>query len=492
MLDFRNTQFNAPVRIDSVSTENQGVGSAGGALRFHTTPNGTTTLTERVRIDNNGNVGIGTTSPGAALDVNGSIRSLNSGANDAQLMLNQSGTGGRLYQLLSTGSADSTGAGNFGLYDGTAGAWRMFVNSSGNVGIGTTSPGQKIDAYIGGGSAGLPATSGSSQTGIGRFESGAGNSVDIGVNGASPYQGWIQATNPSALGTNYSLLLNPNGGNVGIGTTSPGSKLQVSGGSALMSGSHDTIAAPNSWTNSNGTSGEIAIAYDATNSNGRISSVHEGTSWSPLYFQAKEFDFTTGIFGLNAVPAMMINSSGNVGIGTTSPGQKLQVGTNGDGSVAIANAWNTFSDRRLKNIIGRIPNACAMVDQLNGYYYTWKTASDQSRQVGVIAQEVEAVLPELVKTGSDGIKSVDYPKLTAVLIEANKELYSKLLGTDARVTAIEADSAAKTRDIASVKAEAAQLKANDAAKDRDIASMKQENAELKARMDRLEKALQGK
>src|SRR5262249_35048642 len=56
------------------------------------------------------------------------------------------------------------------------------------------------------------------------------------------------------------------------------------------------------------------------------------------------------------------------------------------------------SDARLKTIIGRIPNAGDIVDQLNGYYFTWNRGKDQTaRHVGVIAQEVEAVLPELVR-----------------------------------------------------------------------------------------------
>ncbi len=150
-----------------------------------------------------------------------------------------------------------------------------------------------------------------------------------------------------------------------------------------------------------------------------------------------------------------------VGIGTTSPNQKLQVGSSGDGSVAVANAWNTFSDIRLKKDFEKIPNACAMIDKLNGYYYHWKTGEDHSRQVGVIAQEVERVLPELVKTGDDGIKTVDYPKLTAVLIEASKQ---------------------HNRDIAAVKAKAVQLEVENA-------KLKQENADIKARLERIEKAL---
>jgi Chaperone of endosialidase len=82
--------------------------------------------------------------------------------------------------------------------------------------------------------------------------------------------------------------------------------------------------------------------------------------------------------------------------------------------------------------VSRIENAPEIVQGLNGYYFTWKNSTDSGLQVGVIAQEVEAVLPELVRTGSDGVKSVDYPKLTAVLIEDNKSLSHKVKNLEAQ------------------------------------------------------------
>jgi hypothetical protein len=100
-------------------------------------------------------------------------------------------------------------------------------NTNNRLGIGTAVPSQSLDAYISSGAAGLPAAIGSAQDGIARLRSAANSSVDIGVNGASPYQGWIQVTNPNTLGTDYSLLLNPNGGDVGIGTTVPMAGLDI-------------------------------------------------------------------------------------------------------------------------------------------------------------------------------------------------------------------------------------------------------------------------
>jgi len=96
------------------------------------------------------------------------------------------------------------------------------------------------------------------------------------------------------------------------------------------------------------------------------------------------------------------------------------------------------SDNRLKNIEGRVENALDIVDKLNGYYYHFNELAGEfeydtkSRQVGVSAQEVEAVLPEVVKPapineGNDtDYKTVQYEKLVPVLIEAIKELRSEI------------------------------------------------------------------
>jgi hypothetical protein len=110
-----------------------------------------------------------------------------------------------------------------------------------------------------------------------------------------------------------------------------------------------------------------------------------------------------------------------VGIGTINPLYRLQVGTIGDGSEARANAWNTFSDQRFKTNIEEIPGALDKIDNLHGYYYHWNNGKDPSRQAGLMAQEVEKVLPEIVSTDSEGYKSVDYGKMNALLLQAIKE-----------------------------------------------------------------------
>ena len=121
-----------------------------------------------------------------------------------------------------------------------------------------------------------------------------------------------------------------------------------------------------------------------------------------------------------------ISDNGEVGIGTTQPSYALQVGQSGDGTQARANAWNTFSDRRWKKDFIIVPEALAKLDSVNGYYYHWKEGADTTQQLGVIAQEIEEILPQSVSTDANGYKSVDYGKLTAWLIQVNKEQQSAI------------------------------------------------------------------
>lgn len=131
-----------------------------------------------------------------------------------------------------------------------------------------------------------------------------------------------------------------------------------------------------------------------------------------------------------------------VGIATVAPGVTFQVGNNGDGTLARANAWTVFSDRRLKENFSRMEDSLEGILKLSGYRYYWKNSTDRSRQVGVIAQEVEKVFPEVVARDANGILSVAYDKLVAPLIEAVKALHARGEATDERVQKLEAENAA--------------------------------------------------
>jgi hypothetical protein len=83
------------------------------------------------------------------------------------------------------------------------------------------------------------------------------------------------------------------------------------------------------------------------------------------------------------------------------------------------------SDSRYKNVFGNITNALDSVNSLNGVTYTYNELSGKDTETvraGVIAQDVEAVLPQAVYTDADGYKSVSYDSLVPLLIEAIKEL----------------------------------------------------------------------
>ena len=84
--------------------------------------------------------------------------------------------------------------------------------------------------------------------------------------------------------------------------------------------------------------------------------------------------------------------------------------------------WES-SDHRLKKDFSKLNNSFTKLNSLQGYNYYWKdTTKGQSLQTGLIAQEVEALFPELVKTDEKGMKSVNYVGLIPHLIEAVKEL----------------------------------------------------------------------
>ena len=102
----------------------------------------------------------------------------------------------------------------------------------------------------------------------------------------------------------------------------------------------------------------------------------------------------------------------------------LTLDMSGAGAATFNNNVTAFSDERLKSNIETIQGGLEKVEQLRGVTYT----RDERDNIGVIAQEIEKVLPEIVLTADDemGTKSVDYSRITAVLIEAVKELSAKV------------------------------------------------------------------
>ena len=107
-----------------------------------------------------------------------------------------------------------------------------------------------------------------------------------------------------------------------------------------------------------------------------------------------------------------------VGIGTTIPSTKLSVSGN-----VTAIDFNSTSDQTLKINIEKLNNSIEILKQINPVSFNWKDNGDKS--YGVIAQELEKILPELVRD-NNGTKTVSYIPLIALLIDAVLELNQKL------------------------------------------------------------------
>lgn len=199
----------------------------------------TGTLTEAMRISSAGNVGIGTTSPSNPLTVvnsqNGTtsleVQNMNTGASAKTQMLVNSDAGNITVGINSVANGGGTSfvwnSANSPLVFATNNGEKVRIDSSGKMGIGTSGPSQLLEVY---GGQGAPATSGTTQNGLYRLSNSTGNVVlDFGINqSGSPYA-WLQATQSNGLNNQHPLVLNKNGGNVGIGTNAPTANLHVTG-----------------------------------------------------------------------------------------------------------------------------------------------------------------------------------------------------------------------------------------------------------------------
>ncbi len=129
--------------------------------------------------------------------------------------------------------------------------------------------------------------------------------------------------------------------------------------------------------------------------------------------------------GPTPIIAMLTNSiEAKMGINTTAPSEALHV----DGNICYTGTIGACSDGRYKEDVYRLEKALDRVDRLRGVNYRWRVEQypdrkfDHNQHVGFIAQEVQEVIPEVVQKHSDGTLSVDYGRLTPLLVEAIKEL----------------------------------------------------------------------
>jgi hypothetical protein len=227
-----------------------------------------------------------------------------------------------------------------------------------------------------------------------------------------------------------------NNGNVGIGTITPDAKLNIgdASGATLYLTREDNTTQTNDVLGSilfDSTDDTSPSTTDASAGIRAYASQNHGNSNKGGHLAF----FTKNNVG-NAIAAtehMRITASGNVGIGVTNPSVKFQVA--GDATISgkfNSNGIQESSDARFKKNIAPLKNALENVLKIEGVSYNWKQDEFPDRnfgtetEIGVIAQELEKVYPELVATDAEGYKSVQYSHLVPVLVEAIKEQQSEI------------------------------------------------------------------
>lgn len=449
--------------------------------------------TERLRIDSTGKVGIGTTSPTYALDVQTSTVV-------TQARFGASATGGAT--ILSGGGSQGIWCGGCD-YNGTAfvarattssqmrtdggliifytdssltsgntftPTERLRITEGGNVGIGTTVPAGKFNVV--GDQVIVAAGTGTSSFGI-QIKGSALTSVP-----AAQTQAYI-ATGDSAIGTAGDLLIAPrtdvtanirfitgtspsermridSSGNVGIGTTSPASKLQVVGNTITSnlyfgngSGSAGTVGADS------GNSGARIELYGSTagNANAAIFLNSGGERMRITSNGDLLKGVTTFAYGSTA-DAFQISSGNFVVLSKASTADVNQiVFNNGNGQVGYINTsgtgttYSTSSDYRLKENVRPMTGALSKIAALKPVTYTWKT--DGSNGQGFIAHELQEVVPECVSGQKDAVdengkpryQGIDTSFLVATLTAAIQEQQAIIKSLTDRIAALEAKGA---------------------------------------------------
>jgi hypothetical protein len=273
---------------------------------------------------------------------------------------------------------------------------RMRIDHAGYIGIGTSAPRGPLH---------IKASTGSF----------AGSSLMLEASGGGSVFGLINSVDKLWIGSNVNWsggfpqadylarLVIDSTGNVGIGTSAPTSNLQVSSG-----GAYTTI------TNAN-----IGVG---------------GLNWSWLSSS------TASPLGANS---MCFSGAGACIFSLYSSGNAILAGTLTQGS-----------DIRWKRDITSIDGALDSVMKLEGVTYYWKDESkEQNKQIGLIAQSVEKVFPEAVKTDAKGYKSVAYQNLVAPLINAIHELKALIDGTQGDVAVLKEEMKIQSQEIDKLKKE---------------------------------------
>ena len=309
-------------------------------------------LLERMRINGDGSVGIGTTTPDKKLDIATSvntdgIRITGSSAN-ASLIIKNNGTGGNAWDISSTGAGHSYGNGK--LIFGIGFSPKVTFDGSGNVGIGTTAPGKllevngqaKFNSFAYGSTPLSTDTLAITTVEYVNAKTGGSGGVGSGTSGQTLRHngtGWIAD----------STLFN-NGTNVGIGTTAPGAKLDVAGDAIFNTNTGSSlfhITRTGELTQSldfyvDDSSAVISSVQDENDAPGSIAGragivfrIGNQANQNPSFVVS---DYRLG----SDAELFRINQTGSVGIGTTAPSSKIHVSQTTAGTGVITGMFENL------------------------------------------------------------------------------------------------------------------------------------------------------
>ncbi|MDX6304531.1 MAG: hypothetical protein QOI77_1500 [Blastocatellia bacterium] len=335
------------------------------------------------------------------------------------------------WQLTANDSA-SGGANKFSIEDVTAATVPLtitgsapnnsiFVDSTGRVGLRTSTPALDVHAATGN----TPAIRLEQNNGGGFTAQTwdiAGNEANFfvrDVTGGSRLPFRIRPGAPTS-----SIDINATG-LVGVGTASPAAKLHsVITSASTVTAPVDAAAIGLFVSNSDATANNIAaisLGNSAPGNQAQIGVINLGsavTAGGHLFFNTRNA-------GGGLAERMRITSAGNVGIGTAVPDQRLSV--SGDASKSAGGgSWQVFSDERLKNIKGRFNSGLKAVMQLQPIRYSYKPDNalglqSEKEQIGFGAQALQKVVPEAVTRNANGFLTVNNDPILWTMLNAIKE-----------------------------------------------------------------------
>jgi hypothetical protein len=397
---------------------------------------------EQMRLTSTG-LGIGTSSPSYKLDVSGSVIRLNNSGSTADIFLTDSGTTNGHVRLRGESNAMKFITGN---------GISATLDSSGNLGIGTSSPGVKLDVSGQG-----RVTESGTGSGDGGFISNTGSTngnagLLFQTNSTSRWNLTTQGTNGANLRIyNYTLgstvATFDSSGNLVIGDTSASYRLDVKGGTGNGIAYRDGTV-----SNYLGTTGSN-LGYLGTLTNHPVAFLTNATERARIDSSGNLLVGTTSNGGAGGFSIAPNNSAGAPTVlwdrtttTSTSTAAQFRNGGTAVGEITYTNtatAYVTSSDYRLKEDIQPMTGALAKVAAFNPVTYKWKV--DSSDGEGFIAHELAEVVPQCVTGQKDAVdaegkpvyQGIDTSFLVATLTAAIQEQQALIESLTARVAQLE-------------------------------------------------------